>query len=330
MLDMANDSGLFRPSAANGETLQGMLDAGWKLEGNVLTKDGERLVPLYEAKMLHHFDHRYGTYEGQTQAQANVGTLPRPNPNQKDNPSYTNVPGYWVSSRLVNSRLAARFWERKWLLGWRNIARSTDVRTLICSLLPISGVAHSFPLLLPQAPQGALLYANLASAVLDFVGRQKMAGTNYTQNYFKQLPVIQPEDYQEACAWNPNVRLDCWVRTRVLELAYTSYDMEPFARDHGDNGPPYRWDEERRFWLRAELDAAYFHLYGVARDDVDYIMDTFQAFKNTKPDEFARTTTAIGEIYAAMADAIAGRGPYQTVLTPPPGHGPRHPARSDS
>jgi hypothetical protein len=25
--------------------------------------------------------------------------------------------------------------------------------------------------------------------------------------------------------------------------------------------PPFRWDEDRRFLLRAELDAAFFHLY---------------------------------------------------------------------
>lgn len=30
---------------------------------------------------------------------------------------------------------------------------------------------------------------------------------------------------------------------------------------------------------RRELDAAYFHLYGIARDDVDYIMETFPIVK---------------------------------------------------
>ena len=34
-------------------------------------------VPLYEAKMIHHFDHRFGDYEGQTQAQANAGQAAR-------------------------------------------------------------------------------------------------------------------------------------------------------------------------------------------------------------------------------------------------------------
>ena len=39
------------------------------------------------------------------------------------------------------------------------------------------------------------------------------------------------------------------------------------------------WDEERRFQLRCEIDAAYFHLYEVKRDDVDYIMETFPIVK---------------------------------------------------
>ncbi|MEK8170881.1 hypothetical protein NKH77_18980 [Streptomyces sp. M19] len=71
MFDMSNDSHLFRGKAE----LEG---EGWKLRGNIFThpSDGRRYLPLYEAKMLHHFDHRLGTYEGQTQAQANVGRCP--------------------------------------------------------------------------------------------------------------------------------------------------------------------------------------------------------------------------------------------------------------
>ena len=55
--------------------------------------------------------------------------------------------------------------------------------------------------------------------------------------------------------------------------------MEPFARDLGDSGPPFRWADERRALLRAELDAAYFHLYGIDRDDAEYIMETFPIVK---------------------------------------------------
>lgn len=64
----------------------------------------------------------------------------------------------------------------------------------------------------------------------------------------------------------------------VVELVYTSYDMEPFARDLGYEGPPFRWDPDRRATLRAELDAGFFDLYGLSRDEIDYVMDTLPLF----------------------------------------------------
>ncbi|WP_182883949.1 Eco57I restriction-modification methylase domain-containing protein [Microbispora sp. H10949] len=334
MLHMANDSDLFRPSAARDESMQDMLDDGWTFDGNVLVRDGERLLPLYEAKMLHHFDDRFGTYEGQTEAQANVGTVPRPTPDQKDDPTYATIPRYWVPEEDVEERLCPKEdlrarrvvqWDRGWLLGWRDICRSSDTRTVISFVLPRTAIGHTSPLMLPQVERVTGLYANLCSFVLDFVARQKMAGTHLTYSYLNQLPVLPPSTYEVECPWDSGERLDGWVRARALELTYTSYAMEPFARDHGDDGPPYRWDEERRFKLRAELDAAYFHLYGVTRDDVEYIMDSFRAFRNVSPDLFARTKNVILEIYETMAKAIADRTPYRSVLTPPPGQGPRHP-----
>jgi hypothetical protein len=41
----------------------------------------------------------------------------------------------------------------------------------------------------------------------------------------------------------------------------------------------WKWKEDERAKLRAELDAAYFHLYGLSRDDVSYILGTFQGIK---------------------------------------------------
>ena len=121
-----------------------------------------------------------------------------------------------------------------------------------------------------------------------------------------------------------------FIESRVLELTYTAWDMAPFARDLGDDGPPFRWDEDRRFLLRAELDAAFFHLYGIDRDDVDYIMETFPIVKRKDIAAHGtyRTKDKILEIYDAMAKATQTGKPYQTILDPPPGHGPRHPAYS--
>ena len=109
--------------------------------------------------------------------------------------------------------------------------------------------------------------------------------------------------------------------------------MEAFARDLGDDGPPFRWDEERRNLMRAELDAAYFHLYGLSEMKSSYVMDTFpMRRRKEKPQRLGefRTKRLILERYDAMAEAIRTAGPYQTILDPPPGQGPRHPVRTNS
>ena len=83
---------------------------------------------------------------------------------------------------------------------------------------------------------------------------------------------------------------------------------------------PFHWDPSRRELLRAELDAAFFHLYGIERDDVDYIMESFPIVK--RQDEAAhgeyRTKRLILEIYDRMAEAEVNGEEYQTLLDPPP------------
>jgi len=107
---------------------------------------------------------------------------------------------------------------------------------------------------------------------------------------------------------------------QLLELTYTAWDLEPFAKDCGYDGSPFRWDEERRFLLRCELDAAYFHLYGIERDDVDYIMETFPIVKRKDEQQFReyRTRRVILEIYDEMKRAMDAGEPYLTGLEPPP------------
>ncbi|GAC1483859.1 MAG: hypothetical protein NVS2B12_38690 [Ktedonobacteraceae bacterium] len=147
---------------------------------------------------------------------------------------------------------------------------------------------------------------------------------------FKQLPVFPPKYYQILCSWYNTSTAGDWIYPRALELTYTAWDLEAFAKDCGYDGPPFRWDEERRFLLRCELDAAYFHLYGIARDDVDYIMETFPIVRRKDEKEHGeyRTKRVILEIYAELQRAIESGEPYQTRLDPPPADpAVAHPAR---
>jgi hypothetical protein len=320
IFNMASDSGLFH-------TRNELEQADWRLTGNIFARGDERMLPLYEAKMIRYFDHRYGTYEGQTQAQANVGTLPRLTLYQQADPEFTSLPRYWVAEEEVEARLADR-WDLGWLLGWRDIANPKNDRTMICGMIPRVAVGHKLPLAFPTQ-DADLLYACWSSFIFDYIARQKIAGTSMAFFILKQLPVPKPERLSSSKLWSPLQPFDAWVRARVLELSYVAYEMGPFARDMSDDDPPFRWDEERRTAMRAELDAAFFHVYGVDRDDVDYIMETFPVVKRRDVERYGsfRTKELILQVYDTMAKAARTGAAYQTIVDPPPGHGPRHPAR---
>ncbi len=313
MFHMANDSGLFR---AHGELAQ----AGWKLTGNRFGKDGQVMVPLYEAKMIHHFDHRFGSYEAQTDAQANQGKLPELTDADHADPHRTTLPRYWVAQSEVDARLDGR-WDPEWLLGWRRICRSTDQRTLISSLIPRAGVGDSEFLFLPGevASFVACMYGNLSTLAFDYAARQKVGGTNASFHIIRQLPVLNPSNYLADAAWHLGISVRDWMLPTILELTYTAWDIQPFARDCGDEGPPFIWDPDRRFRLQCELDAAFFHLYGLSRADAEYILDTFDVMEraNIRNHGEFRTRRVVLECYDALAQAVTTGQPYRSPLGPP-------------
>jgi hypothetical protein len=313
MLHMANDSGLFRTA----HELEG---AGWREDGNRYMLEGRTMLPLVEAKMVHHFDHRFGTYRGQTEAGANQGKLPELDDEAHADPHALTFPKYWVDSAEVGERLAER-WGREWLLGWRKICRSTDSRTLISSLTPRVGTGDSYYLALTDREPRlvAALYSNLCSLILDYCARQKVGGTNFVYHTIRQIPVLPPSGYATAAAWNTSLSVRDWILSRVLELTYTAWDLQPFALDCGEHRPPFRWDSSRRPILRAELDAAFFHLYGLSRLDAEHVLDTFPVVRNNdvKAHGEYRTKRLVLEAYDALAAAIATGRPYVSPLPPP-------------
>jgi Eco57I restriction-modification methylase len=317
MFDMATDSHRFR-------TEKSLRDGGWSPDGNVFVRGSERMLPLYEAKLVYHFDHRYATYAGATREQVNKGTLPKLGLEQHDESGCLPWPRYWVAERDVNDALVDR-WERGWLLGWRDIAPSVNERTMIAATIPRTAVGDKFLLALPGSEPHACLQANLSALVLDYCTRQKHAGTSIKYHLVRQLPILPPSAYDHPAPWQIDRELREWVTDRVLELSYTAWDLEPYARDLGDDGPPFRWDEGRRAQLRAELDAAYLHLYGLTRDEAEHVIDSF--FVLRKIEERTCGEFRSRRLVLAAYDAMA-TGSFTSPLDPPPGHGPRHPNRS--
>jgi hypothetical protein len=281
-------------------------------------------VPLYEAKMIHQFDHRFGTYEDATESNINEGNLPQFSEEMHADPHKYVLPRYWIAIEEIPPKLQG--WSRDWLLGFRNVTHVTNERTALFSVIPLTGVGNSVAILFPDEAHVrriTSLLANTNSFVFDYVVRQKMSGWNMNFYLVEQYPVLPPDCYTP-------VLLD-FIVPRVLELTYTAWDLQPFAQDVGWDGPPFVWDEQRRFLIRCELDALYFHLYGIARDDVDYIMETFPIIKRkdiaaTATDDFEGeyiTKRIILEMYDEMAalgvhedaDRIAD---FETWLSPPP------------
>ena len=140
------------------------------------------------------------------------------------------------------------------------------------------------------------------------MARQKVQGQNLNLVILEQLPVIAPGDYDRQFGDTSARDL---VRDHVLRLTYTAHDMAPFARDLGYDGPPFIWDEEERRHLRARLDALYFHLYGLTREDAGYVLDTFPIVRRQDVAAFGKYRTK--EMVLAYMSALAA-GDTETVV----------------
>jgi type I restriction-modification system DNA methylase subunit/uncharacterized protein (DUF433 family) len=391
MFHMSNDSHLFR-------TLEELTHQGFELTGNRLIKDDKVFFPLYESKMIWHYDHRFGTFEGvNTRNEINT-----PTPEQYANPNFVAIPWYWVEEvevylatsqmpipikrayktqetndlcaglylwlaaqypledaepylkkalaytsrttladlrkqlknytdfplqpfemtdiedglndqlpyEVVFDLLKAR--SPKWLIGFRNVARSTDIRTFTSNFIPQSAVGHSMPVISLQQNSiaSSCFIGNLSSIVFDFCCRQKLGGMNVTFGYVQQFPVLSPEIFQTQ---DLN-----FIVPRVLELSYTATDLRPFFEEiwqdaddelrvritqqweansmatgrteafAEEDTAPFIWHEERRAQLRAELDAYYARLYGLTEHELRYILDPQSVMGEDFPGETFR------------------------------------------
>jgi len=306
MFDMSNDSHLFC-------TRQQLELEGFKLWGNRMKRNDEVWLPLYEAKMIWHYDHRFGSYEGvesRTSTQISTPTL-----EEYQDPNYQILPWYWVREKEVKD-----ITNEKWFVGFRNITNNTNERTTVISFVPQSGVGHSMPLILSssESTKQGILLSIMSSLVLDYFVRQKIGGVNMTYGYVQQFPVLHQNQVSSF------IEL---ILPVTIELSYTSWDIKSFADDiwkeanselkavieqqwkenqtvtgghswsppewceidpDGCPLPPFKWDEDRRAVLKAELDAIYAKLYGLTTEELRYILDPQDVYGPDFPGETFR------------------------------------------
>ena len=100
--------GLYNMTSASEffRTVEQLSDQGFCRDGaNWRHEDGRAYVPLYEAKMIHHFDHRFGSYAGLNSRPAD-GSLPETPDSAKASPDYEADPWYWVPEDETALRVA--------------------------------------------------------------------------------------------------------------------------------------------------------------------------------------------------------------------------------
>jgi hypothetical protein len=341
MFHLTNDSRLFR-------TYRELEDAGFSLVGNEFIREGERAVPLYEGKLTGIFDHRAGTFGDVPPGDMAKGNQRPLSLSQKVDPESLSIPRWWVELRDLLENQPANL--PAFFLAFHDVANPNNERTFIATVIPGVAVGNTLPLIDFNSPRRAqfslLLCANLNAIVFDYIARLKISSRHFNFFIVKQLPVLSPAMYAQPSLCPQVCSLQAWLLPRVLELTYTAWDLQAFAQDCGFDGPPFRWDEERRFQLRCEVDAAFLDPYlgsddewrrqpeslikyfPTRRDAVAHIMDTFPILKRKDEEKYGwyRTKDTILKIYDDLAESQRTGRPYVSPLNPPPADAAcRHP-----
>jgi hypothetical protein len=281
-------------------------------------QDSKHSIPLYEAKMFYQYDHRYGTYDSESEERLHM--LPKTELCNYIKPEFRVVSSFYVPKIEVENRVKDN-WKYKWFLAFRGISSGQLERTFTATIIPYCGAGNSSILVNPIGGNSidvGLLLSCFNSIPFDYITRQKAAGANL--NFFKvrQLPVPSPKKLQNLVKE---------IIPKVLELTYTSWDIKPFADDvwkesdeelktaiqkqweanqavtgghsfsppewceidpKGCPLPPFKWDEERRAVLKAVLDAIYAKLYCLTTEELRYILDPQDVYGPDFPGETFR------------------------------------------
>jgi hypothetical protein len=235
-------------------------------------------VPLYEGKMIHQYDCRFSEPRYWVD-KSEVETALRParsrRAQQVVKEQKTDI-GAEVLNGLSLDNNAYR-------LAFREVARASDERSMICTVLPPAVIAgHTLvlhrPFLDVLGPKGLeerlalapsiLLYfvATLNSFVADWSLRLRIS-THLTMFQVYQLPVPRlPET-------DPRLRP---IATRAAKLICTTPEFDALAKSTGlGSHKKGVTDPDARAQLRAEIDGLVAHLYGLTEEEFAHVLRTF-------------------------------------------------------
>lgn len=276
--------------------------------GNRWIKGKREFLPLFEAKMTRDYDHRASKVVMNTKNWYMNYSAESASLVEHQNPEFLPAGRWWADAEEVQARSPQS--AKVAAIGFHDIARANDTRTMVACMIPFAAASNTVPLLLNDGGlpwrRFCCLLGNMNSVAFDFVVRQKAGGAHLNFFIVEQIPTLTPDTYDDLCPWEEKQTLEKWISDRVLKLTCTSDDMRPLAKAAGFKEGVHKWKEAERADLRAELDAAYFHLYGINRNDAEYILSTFQGM--TEGDEGTFTPNSVASRVLDAYDALAASG----------------------
>ncbi len=246
--------------------------------------------PMMEGKMIHQYNPLFASYDQN-------GKITKSSSPFNEGRSSAPIPRYWFPSEELEKKLLEYGWEHKWLIGWRDICRSTDERTMIATVYPALPSDLTLRTLVScvNPEESYLLLANFNSIVFDYLLRQKIGGTHLSDYVVEQVPVMPLSAYTSSIASE--------IRLRILSLSLRFQCLAPWSQMLLDSTENFSEGCREKQEIMAELDAFYAYLYGLARDDLQYILDpadmmgldypseTFRVLKNNEIREYGEYRT---------------------------------------
>jgi hypothetical protein len=232
------------------------------------------MLPVYQGKMIWQFDCEY------------------------------DAPYFFAFENEVSEALGKKSTDgtaeyRHHRLGFRRIARNTDERTMIATILPSMVVAVDTVSLCGNLEPRVQCYlvGVLNTFVYDYFIRLRVT-TTVNMFYIYQSPVPR---------LNPGDAVFEQVARRTAQLVSANQGFEDFASLYDLRAEDIATEESVRARLRAEIDAIVAHLYGINDEELNHILATFpivsdeikelvrETFRNWKPaadDPFMRMIAA--------------------------------------
>lgn len=279
------------------ETLQ---EEGYQLSKNQFHYSDNIYLPLYESKLIYLLNSRYGSFKNvprevrfNTKAQPIYSTT-----EELKKTDFSIFPRYWVNQSEVD-KVFGKWTNKKWFYGFRNICRGlTDYRTAIFSVIPYSAVGNSITLIFPRENDYSNFYlfiANSVSLPFDYIVRQKLGGSNLNFFVFKQLAIVPLVKYTQ--------RVKDLIRKSIVEIVCDNEDLQQFGEEYFEEVRLSNYSDINRFNLFCSLDAIYAHLYGLEKEEMDYILETFPIVKRKDIDKYGsyRTKETILKLYDEFA-----------------------------